>query len=305
MEMSLKSFILNHKILYELYFLLSGKKINRKKLDKQIRNLNKSFTENNEIKDLIISLTTYGERLKEVQYTLLSLIRQSIKPEKIIVWLANDEIVPNELSVFKQFRVEFKYCKDIKSYKKLIPALNLYSEKCIVTADDDIFYKKNWLKKLWVCHLKNPDSKITHIAHRVSFTDSKELKPYTKWIHDLNSAPKGKNIFPTGAGGILYPPHAISIDFLNEDLMMSLCPKADDVWFYFMGILSEQDTIIVPHPYNHLRYIDIYKEYGLNSKETLQSINVEQNYNDVQIRKVMAHFGLNNESLYQLLNNNK
>lgn len=298
--MSIKSFVLSHKILYELYFLLSCKTINRKKIEKKIFKLkSKKF---NIKKDLIVSLTSYGERIPDLKYTLYSLIMQTIHPEKIVVWLSYDEKIVNELNIFKQFGVEFRFCEDIKSYKKLIPALKEFPDKYIVTADDDIYYQKNWLRNIWNCHLRNLECKITHIAHIVSFSPEKKLIPYNLWKHNVYSASSGRFFFPTGCGGTLYPPHPVSEDFLNERLFMKLCPNADDVWFYFMGLLSGQTTIVVPHPYNRLKYVDIYKEYGLNKKTTLQSINVANNQNDVQIHNVMEYFNITDEKLYKLIN---
>lgn len=301
-----KKIILTYKLFYELYFFLSGKKINRNKIDSKIKQLllssnNLSF--NNRIDDLIISLTSYGERLCDLKYTLFSLITQTIQPAKIIVWLSFEEKISNELKVFENFGVEFKFCNDTKSYKKLIPTLKAFPNKCIVTADDDIFYKKDWLKELWFKHLEAPTKKISHIAHQICFDRDKKLSSYNSWIHNVNISKNGKLLFPTGYGGILYPPYPVEPDFLNEELFMKLCPNADDVWFYFMGLLSGQETLIVSNPYNHLKYVDAYKEYGLNGKSTLQAINVEQNHNDIQIKNVMKYFNLDDNKLFQLIFN--
>ena len=80
--------------------------------------------------------------------------------------------------------------------------------------------------------------------------------------------------------------------FLNENIFLEFAPSADDVWFYFMGLLSRQRTRIVKKPYNHLKYVDVYKEYGLNNKMTLQSQNVEKDFNDVQIHNVLRFFNI-------------
>ena len=72
--MSIKTFVLSHKILYELYFFLAQKKINKRKLDKKIKKLEGWNDSKNPQKDLIISLTSYGERLPDLKYTLFSLI---------------------------------------------------------------------------------------------------------------------------------------------------------------------------------------------------------------------------------------
>jgi len=299
--MGIKSIVLRHKFLYELYFIISRKKINRKRLDKEILKL--QFIQkkkDNSIKGLIVSLTSYGERLIDLKYTLLSLVRQSICPEKIIVWLGYGEIIPADLRKFEKYNVEFKFCEDIRSYTKLIPAKMEFPNACIVTADDDIYYAKNWLKKLWVCHTQNPDKKIAHIAHEICFNNEKRLLPYTSWNHNIKRNINGNNCFPTGVGGILYPSHQVPEVFFNKKVIMKLCPNADDVWFFFMGLESNIETVIVPHPYNKLKYVDIYKEYGLNDKFTLQSVNVEQNLNDVQMKAVMDYFNISDDVFYNL-----
>jgi len=300
--MSIKSIVLNNHFLRELFFLIFHKKINKRKLDKKIDKISlikikKQKRQNN----LIVSLTSYGERLSDLRYTLYSLITQTVLPEKIIVWLDDNDVIPEYLRIFETYGVEFSYCENIKSYKKLIPTLRKFPNKCIITVDDDIFYNKNLIKKLWKYHIKWPDCKIAHIAHDVLFSDERTLMPYTKWKHNVCKTKKKNACFPTGVGGILYPTKLYNSEFLDNKLFTKLCPNADDVWFYFMGLLSEQKTIIVPHPYNHLRYVDIYKEYGLNNKSTLQSLNVNQNFNDVQIRNVMNHFHITDKQLYGII----
>lgn len=299
---TIKKIILSHKILYEIYFLLSGKKINKKRLNRKINKLQKKSIKNKKTIDkLIISLTSYGERINDLKYTLYSLLAQTIHPEKIIVWLAYKEIVPEELNVFKQLGVEFQFCEDTKSYKKLIPALKNYQNYCIVTTDDDIYYKRNWLKKIWKFHLRYPNIKITHTAHIVGFYNNDSMQPYKKWKHNINKTFPGKNIFPTGCGGILYPPCEIQDLFLNSDIFMNICPNADDIWFYFMGIFSGQKTMVVSHPHNHLKYVDIYKEYGLNGNSSLQILNVNHNQNDTQFLNVLNFFNLSVKDFYELI----
>lgn len=292
--MSLKKFILSHKILYETYFFIRRKKINRKKLDKQLellKNGKLAFSQNRETSNVIISLTSYGERLFDLKYTLFSLVLQSVKAEKIIVWIADDEKIPNELKIFEKYGVEFSFCEDIRSYKKLIPALCKYPNRNIVTADDDIFYNKNWLKKLVDEKKIYPNCIVAHIAHKVSFDSDGKLLPYNKWPHNVSSENSSRLLFATGVGGVLWNSADFYRDICNEELFTTLAPKADDVWFYFMStVLNGTKVKVVKNPCNHLRYVDIYKEYGLNGKSTLASENVNQNLNDKQIYAIMDYY---------------
>ena len=79
-------------------------------------------------KNIIISLTSYPPRIKSVHITIKSLIKQTLKPNLIILWLAESEF-PNrdsdltkDLLALKSNRIKIEYYeKNIKSYKKLIP----------------------------------------------------------------------------------------------------------------------------------------------------------------------------------------
>ena len=105
--------------------------------------LNKVESEPN----LIVSLTSYGRRVDKGYYTIISLLRQTYKPDAIILWLDkdnwDDSKLPKSIQDLKKKGLEVKYCIDLRSYKKLIPALLEYPKSIIVTCDDDIYYKKN------------------------------------------------------------------------------------------------------------------------------------------------------------------
>jgi hypothetical protein len=218
---------------------------------------------------------------------------QTIRPERILVWLSKDEynsdlsLLPKELGIFFSYGVEFRFCEDIRSYTKLIPALLAYPEYTIVTADDDIFYKKKWLEKLWKLHLKKPNTIIAHVVWKISFTKRKQVKKYNTWKKDLKTHIDSPFLMAMGVGGVLYRRELLYKDFDNITLFMKLSPVADDIWFYFMAILNKTKISIVRNPYNKLRYVDIYKEYGLNDVPTLIAENVYNEKNDEQLSSII------------------
>jgi len=73
---------------------------------------------------LIVSLTSYGKRVDDVFITIESLFQQSLKADKIILWLAEDEFtidsIPPTLKMAMKRGLEVNFCKDLKSYKKLM-----------------------------------------------------------------------------------------------------------------------------------------------------------------------------------------
>ena len=240
---------------------------------------------------VIISLTSYGRRVNEtLHFTLFSLLSQSVKPDKIVVWLGVNEWhngnLPKTLKKLTDFGVEIKFCKDIGPFTKIIPSLREFPDSVIVTADDDLYYPKNWLKKLLDCRAENPEKICIHRAHEITFTDGK-INPYVQWKHAVKQTQNPENLFITGVGGVLYPPDSLGKNATNEELFLKLSPKADDVWLWAMAKLQKTPMIIVKNGYSKLNYIDIIDEL---SGLTIE--NVVNNRNDEQIKAVVEYFGL-------------
>ena len=78
---------------------------------------------------VMVSLTSYGHRLRHsVQYTLYSMLKQKVRPAKIVLWTDagafTNEPIPQALQVLQKYGVEIKeYPPKIRSFKKLIPSL--------------------------------------------------------------------------------------------------------------------------------------------------------------------------------------
>lgn len=102
--------------------------------------IDKLFSINNS--KVIVSLTTYNKRIYDVYLAIESIMQQTVKPSKIILWLDENEFrpdnIPNSLILQQKRGLEIRFCANIKSYKKLIPTLKNYSNDIIITIDDDV-----------------------------------------------------------------------------------------------------------------------------------------------------------------------
>lgn len=216
--------------------------------------------ENLRIDNLIISLTSYPARIDTVNQTIESLFNQTVKAEKIILWLAPEQFPNREKDLPQQLLnlipkgLIIDWYKDIKSYKKLIPTLQKYPDKVIITADDDIIYENDRIEKLYKAYLKNPEYIHCHRAHRMLFS-KKKLLPYSKWQQKIKNVKPSYNNFFTGAGCILYPPKCFYKDILREDLFMELSPNADDIWFWAMAVMNNVNINVVKNNRVGLRII--------------------------------------------------
>lgn len=269
-------------ILYK-YYLLYKLKNNKLYLD----------TTHNNTESLIVSLTSYGRRVrKTVFFTILSLLNQDYKPKKIILWLDstnwNETNIPQKIKKLEQNGIEINYCSDIKSYKKLCPTIEKYPQEIILTVDDDMIYKKSFIKEFWTGHLKYPDRIICSVAREIKFDSHGQFLPYNLWPVNNNN---NNTIFPIGVGGILYPPNSLACIVNNSNLFMKLAPRADDIWFWKMAQLNNTSYYIIKLKNQILPLDAIYDFFHAGS--SLNSINRKENENDMQLSNVINYFKLN------------
>ncbi len=244
---------------------------------------------------LIVSLTSYPERMYDVHFTVYSLLNQTKKLDMLILYLAEDEFpnmeedLPQRLLKLKENGLTIRWCKNLKSYKKLIPALTEFPNDIIVTADDDIYYPSDWLLKLYESYLKNPDNIHCHRAHRISFKNN-EIEPYKNWQTCINYGSTSPINFFTGGGGVLYPPNSLHKDALNEELFLKLAPNADDIWFYAMAVLNNKKIQVVEKPCNNIKYVNPKRELGAYGEGTLFLGKNSEGGNDHQLKNVLEHY---------------
>lgn len=242
--------------------------------------------------DVILSLTSYGRRVKDciVYYTLVSLLRQKLQPKRIILWLSeeewNDESLPKMILRLKEKGIEIKYCKDIRSYKKLIPTIQLYPNDCIMTVDDDIIYTNDTVDVVWQEHLKNPKS-IICLNASVPLIEDGVPSHYIQW-KELNAYSSGMALFPIGCGGTFYPFGSLHNDLIREELFMRLCPRADDIWFWFCGLLNNTDKIFVLKTHTDYSFDALYQYFHKGS--ALTHSNRLEHANDKQFRDLFEHY---------------
>ena len=283
----------NHLVIYFLGFRI------RKKLSNKVIEINlKESGINNanpRTPKIILSLTTFPDRINSVSKTIKTLLNQTLKPDKVILWLAFEQFpkkeqeLPKDLLELKNFGLDIKWCEDIKSYKKLIPSLIEFPNDIIITFDDDIYYPFDTVEKLYNSYLKNPDCIHTNRAKRFYIKNNticakKMSEVYWTKYQDISY----KNA-QTGCGGVLYPPKSLNPNVLNKQEFMSLIPTHDDIWFWLNAILNNTKIKVVSSYDISLITIEDTQKYGLskinNKNKGLNALAaarlVSQKYNEI------------------------
>lgn len=245
---------------------------------------------------VIVSLTSYGRRITKVlPYTIISILHQTYKPDMVLLWLDgnrwNDKNLPYQLDKLRDKGLTIKYCEDIGPYKKLIPTLKSYPDDIIITVDDDIYYRDDIIERLVRAYQSDPSRIYSLRGCEITFDEKGNICPYKMWndkIYDLNN----NNVFPLGYSAILYKKSFLHPDVLNKELFMSLSPKADDVWYFFMEILKGTKRVILPYRGNSYIPIDLFYQ-KLHTNSTLTNTNVNKNMNDIQIKNIIEYYNIN------------
>lgn len=248
---------------------------------------------------LIVTLTSFPPRIKTLHLTINTLLNQTLKPDMLILWLAHSQFprkekdLPRKLLRLRKYGLTINWCEDIKSYKKLIPALEKYPTELLVTADDDIFYPENWLEMLYVEYVKNPDIIHCHRAHLIRI-QSGSILPYKIWEKSSHIQQISNLLFCTTGAGAIFKKSFFHRDVLRVKLFMELSPTADDVWFWAMSVLNDVPVSVLENGYSSPVVILELQDSGL-----FRSLN-SHGENDRQIAAVVKHY---HEILIKLLQN--
>lgn len=234
---------------------------------------------------LVVSLTSYPRRFAHLRWTLECLLSQSVSADDIILWIAEADraALPANVTRLQEQGLSIRVCADLHSYKKIIPTLTEYPDAFIVTADDDVYYDSDWLQTLEAEALANPGVVIAHRVHQIRLDAAGMPRPYEEWERDPERRGAAWDIFPTGIGGVLYPPGAFAAPIDDASLFQTLCPHGDDIWLFWMTRMQGMQAKGCTGPAR-------WQDWAGTGEGALWLEN-RAGRNDANIQNMLAHFG--------------
>lgn len=228
--------------------------------------------------------------------------RQTLKLDKILLWLSKDqfpaeESIPESLLKRRDNQFEIRLVEgDIRSHKKYYYAAKEYPNSLLFLIDDDIYYDTDIVRRSLVsyveygmkCVVCNYGSMITY--------DEKVCKSYSEWHPVEGRKEIGKDLFFGSGGGTLFRPSDMYKDLTDIDLARQLTPLADDIWLNTMAMKSNLTKIMLPHG----PLLSIKEKHNV----TLSSVNNGEGRNDDQLNAIRKYYGdvfvrpTNNKSKY-------
>ena len=230
---------------------------------------------------IIVSLTSFPARINDIHIVIESLMNQSVKPDKIILFLTSNEFpdkqLPDNLTNLQNdmFEIRWTDC-NYRSYNKLVHTLADFPNDIIITVDDDVLYPRHLVKDLIKLHKKHPNDICAHRIRTMNIQDG-VIQPYNTWKllekrGWFTKIKPGYTNFFCGVGGVLYPPKALYKDVLNNELFTELCKHQDDVWFWGMAVLNNRKIFVTR------RGFDVYHR----TIKKLQSVGLWQTINSTE-----------------------
>ncbi|MGM0481162.1 MAG: glycosyltransferase family 2 protein [Pseudomonadota bacterium] len=239
---------------------------------------------------LMINLTSFPKRYNSLHLTIKSLLLQDIRPDRVNLWLYQADI--NQLPEnVKQLETQgltiIPVAEDSRSYKKLIPALNEFPDAFHVTADDDIYYRPDWLSTLVSGFSGNYNEILCWRAHYLITDSNGDPKPYRKWHPKTEVRGPDPRLFFTSGAGVLFPPGSLPPIAKDLTLALKLAPYADDLWWYSMARLN---NCLITRVGNNPALIN----WPDSRDGSLWQFNKQtENGNDAQLKALISYFQFN------------
>ena len=242
-----------------------------------------------------ISLTSIYPRLHLTHLTLETLLRQTVRPTRLVLWIPTDgrgappvgyeAALTPKLQRLRHRGLDVRWTRDFGPHSKLLPSAFHYPDSIVVTADDDVFYPADWLERLLDGHRKHPDHIVCYRGLKMLRTED-GLAPYNDWPEYTSTEP-GPELFPLGRDGVLYPPGCFTEEVFNESVFRETTPLNDDTWFKAMSL--QAGTSCYKLEPRHKAFLDNYRTYEVDS---LMSRNVAGGKNDPQLKETFERYDL-------------
>lgn len=284
-------------ILYRTLCNIARKKV--KKIDISGLSLNKEKRETR----LTFTLTSFPDRIDTVQYTLRTLFSQTMKPDRVVLWLAQDEFdgkeLPESIKEFQKIGLEVRFCENMfghKRYYKLVPEQK--ENECIVMFDDDILFHKYLVERLYKKWVEFPESIVCERGQVMTFKDGKVLNP-GRWSSTSRVGIKNPSycLLASPGGGCLIPPGALYKDACNTEIINQYAQKTGDIWLMFMAV--QNDTKIVRTHKNHRIFIQYEAVQSVQlGKEAIYQGRYEKTFGELS--KLYPHAYENMISEYEI-----
>lgn len=206
-------------------------------------------------KPIIVSVTSYPARIHEVVLAIRTVYRQTMQPDKVILWLGEEKFpnryndLPEELlRLVSEKGLEIRWCEDIGPHTKYFYAFQEYPDALVITIDDDILYPPDRIENLYQCYLRFPKAVSAGRADFVPVSEFGEMPLVTIWPEEVDAwvLQPSMQLYAMGVNCVLYPTVLFSqvSELLDKETIRRVCPYADDLWLKAMQAVAGIPVVV-------------------------------------------------------------
>lgn len=203
---------------------------------------------------IIVSLTSFPKRIEKVDKVIKTLLIQSKKPDRIILWLSKKEFpkldndLPVQLTTLKRYGLQIRWVEeDLKPHKKYYYAMQEFPNDIVITVDDDMYYHSELVEALYNSYISHPNA-ISCARVNLICCNEQNVIAYREWKKNFSFFVdmEAMDLLPVGCGGVLYPPSCFDVKRLCDiDNIQHNCLFQDDLWLKVNELIEGIPTVLV------------------------------------------------------------
>ena len=186
----------------------------------------------------IVSLTSFPARIGTVWIVIDSLMRQTVRPSKICLYLSDEEFpdgrasLPRRLLDYERLGLEICFRSyNLMPHGKYFYALQEYPSCDVVTVDDDCYYYPDRIERLVSLHVSHPCCVCSNSVHVICYRPDGTPLPYKEWLCPMCPVEPSLTNVALGCSGVYYPAGVFKNQavFDMENIRL-LALRTDDLW---------------------------------------------------------------------------
>lgn len=243
--------------------------------------------------NIIISLTSHGNRIKYVSRAIFSVINGTYKNVKIVLTLYKDDIcnITNDLKILIDNNiVELIIAdEDLGPNLKYYYSMKKYSDKLIITIDDDNIYSSDLVISLLNTHYKFPNCVCARRTHLICCDKNKNALDNSYFIQEYKrNLNPSKILYASGVGGVLYPNDFFNLAHIEDNKSLIYDIKYnDDIFLKVMEIKNNIQVVYAPNSQNHPKPID---KIEIKNEALCKTNDGRNGRNTIYFNKVKKYF---------------
>lgn len=240
----------------------------------------------------IVSLTTFPARIEKVWLVIESILYQTQKPDKLILWLYcgefnSKESLPDRLLSLEKRGLEIRFCgENLMPHKKYFYTIKENPSANVITIDDDMFYPPDLINILLAEHEKNPTVILCPITREIKLENGKPKK-YKYWPNLKNNSLPSFKFLTMGGGGSFFPCGCLSEEIFNFHKLKIYSLKADDLWIKVMSLLNDTKVKSLAGNFSY-SYLPVFHK----NRQKLMDANVTGGNNDKVFKNLLKEYDI-------------